>query len=141
MISRLTCALPKDTSTCFNHLYFFLWKYYNKNMKSYISITWIWLNWNSGFLCVIIIMLMSITPRVQGSLVGRKLEESSSYHEGMRDPMYILFSLHLKKFSLTHLYVYIYISTIITMEFHSIDANIQIYGPCLVLVQYLKLMQ
>lgn len=32
-------------------------------------------------------------------------------------------------------------STIITMEFHSIKANIQICGPCLVLIQYLKLMQ
>lgn len=32
-------------------------------------------------------------------------------------------------------------STFRTMEFHSVDANIQIQGPCLVLVKYLKLVQ
>lgn len=31
--------------------------------------------------------------------------------------------------------------TIRTMEFHCINANVQICGPCLVLIQYLKLMQ
>ena len=61
--------------------------HYNKSIKSCISITWIWLNWNSGFLCVIMIILMSITSRIQDSLVGRKLEESSSNHGGMRDPI------------------------------------------------------
>ena len=57
------------------------------------------------------IILMSITPRIQGSLVGRKLEEPSSYHRGMRDPIvYSILTLLKNSPSHTHIHTHIYIS-------------------------------
>ena len=62
------------------------------------------------------IILMSITPRIQGSLVGRKLEEPSSYHRGMRDP--IVYSiLTLLKNSPSHTHIYTHIHIYISMRY------------------------
>ena len=84
---------------------------------------------------------MSITPRIQGSLVGRKLEEPSSYHRGMRDPMvYSILTLLKNSPSHTHIHTHTYISQCFMLLglFHPSQGDqkmvshlgVQIWGKC-----------